>query len=63
VPDILQGGNHVEQAKWKRQQSLIRTLHWRPELLEKANLSDKDKKFLESYVKSCEDQNQDKSAS
>ena len=63
VPDILQGGNHVEQAKWKRQQSLIRTLHWRPELLEIANLSDKDKKFLESYIKSCEDQNQDKSAS
>lgn len=63
VPEILQNGNHVEQAKWKRHQSLIRTLHWRPELLETATLSDKDKKFLEGYIKSLEDQKQDKSAS
>ena len=56
VPEILQGGNHVEQAKWKRQQSLIRTLNWRPDLLEKANLTLKDKKFLENYMKSFEEE-------
>jgi len=56
VPEILQGGNHVEQAKWKRQQSLIRTLNWRPDLLEKANLTIKDKKFLENYMKSFEEE-------
>ncbi|NLA79556.1 MAG: tRNA (guanosine(37)-N1)-methyltransferase TrmD, partial [Chloroflexi bacterium] len=36
---------------WKRQQSLIRTLEWRPDLLEKANLSKEDQRFLEAYLK------------
>lgn len=51
VPEILVGGNHVLQAKWKRQQSLIRTLEWRPDLLEKASLSKEDKRFLDAYIK------------
>ena len=51
VPEILIGGNHILQAKWKRQQSLIRTLEWRPDLLEKANLSKEDQRFLEAYLK------------
>ena len=63
VPEILQGGNHVEQAKWKRQQLLIRTFEWRPDLLEKATLTDKDKKFLENYKKSLEEYNEQKPAS
>jgi tRNA (guanine37-N1)-methyltransferase len=50
VPEVMQNGNLPEQLKWKRQQSLIRTLKWRPDLLEKANLSEKDKKFLEKYT-------------
>ncbi len=47
---MLQQGNHAQQARWKREQSLIRTLLWRPDLLLKADLSDKDRKFLEDYV-------------
>lgn len=50
VPEIMQNGNLGEQLKWKRQQSLIRTLKWRPDLLEKANLSEKDRKFLKKYI-------------
>jgi len=50
VPEVLQQGNHAQQARWKREQSLIRTLLWRPDLLLKADLSDKDRKFLEDYV-------------
>jgi tRNA (guanine37-N1)-methyltransferase len=50
VPEVMQNGNLGEQLKWKRQQSLIRTLKWRPDLLEKANLSDKDRKFLKKYI-------------
>lgn len=50
VPEIMQNGNLGEQLKWKRQQSLIRTLRWRPNLLEKANLSEKDRKFLKKYI-------------
>jgi len=53
VPEIMQNGNLGEQLKWKRQQSLIRTLKWRPDLLEKAELSEKDRKFLKKYVEDC----------
>ncbi|MFZ3071439.1 MAG: tRNA (guanosine(37)-N1)-methyltransferase TrmD [Anaerolineaceae bacterium] len=50
VPDVLQQGNHAEQARWRREQSLIRTLLWRPDLLRKADLSEKDRAFLEQYI-------------
>ncbi len=56
VPEVMQQGNLGEQLKWKRKQSLIRTFKWRPDLLEKANLSDKDRKFLDRYL---EDSNSD----
>ena len=51
VPEVMQNGNLAEQLKWKRQQSLIRTLKWRPELLEKAHLSEKDREFLSKLIK------------
>jgi len=50
VPEIMQNGNLGEQLKWKRQQSLIRTLKWRPDLLEKANLTETDWKFIQNYL-------------
>ncbi|RLY78899.1 tRNA (guanosine(37)-N1)-methyltransferase TrmD, partial [Staphylococcus hominis] len=49
VPDVLLSGNHANIEKWRHEQKLIRTLHKRPDLLEKYQLSDKDKEFLESY--------------
>ena len=42
VPEVLLSGNHAEIARWKREQSLIRTLSRRPELLRKAGLSERD---------------------
>ena len=48
VPEVLLNGNHAEIAKWRREQSIIKTLKMRPELLEKAELSEKDRKFLDS---------------
>lgn len=54
VPEVMQNGNLGEQLKWKRQQSLIRTLKLRPDLLEKANLSDKDHKFLKKFIEASE---------
>lgn len=54
VPEVMQNGNLGEQLKWKRQQSLIRTLKLRPDLLEKANLSDKDHKFLKKFIEESE---------
>ncbi len=48
VPEVLLSGNHQEVARWRRQQSLLRTLQRRPELLDKAQLTDEDVKYLES---------------
>ncbi len=39
VPEILLSGNHAQIAKWRRQQSIIRTLERRPELLDKVKLN------------------------
>ncbi len=52
VPDILLSGHHANINKWKREQSLIRTYLKRPDLLEKADLSDKDLEFINKYKNS-----------
>jgi len=46
VPEVLLSGNHAEIAKWRRRQSLLRTLLRRPELLQQAELSEEEKSFL-----------------
>lgn len=48
VPEILLSGNHAQIAKWRRQEQLRRTLATRPDLLEKAELSEDDKQFLDA---------------
>ncbi|KPK43881.1 MAG: tRNA (guanine-N1)-methyltransferase [Nitrospira bacterium SM23_35] len=42
VPEILLSGNHKDILRWRRKQALLRTLRQRPELLEKAPLSEED---------------------
>ena len=51
VPDVLLSGNHAEIAKWRREQSLRRTLERRPDLLEEAALTKADLKLLEAIRK------------
>jgi tRNA (guanine37-N1)-methyltransferase len=46
VPDILLSGNHGQIARWRRQESLRRTLERRPDLLKKIALSPDDKIML-----------------
>ncbi len=46
VPAELLSGNHEAIARWRREQSLLRTLQLRPDLLDKAPLSQEDLKFL-----------------
>ena len=48
VPDVLLSGHHKNIDKWRREQSLIRTKERRPDLLENANLSKEDIKFLDT---------------
>jgi tRNA (guanine37-N1)-methyltransferase len=47
IPEVLLSGNHAEIARWRRQESLRRTLLHRPDLLLKADLSQEDRSFLE----------------
>ena len=48
VTPVLLSGNHAAIAKWRREQSLLRTLHKRPDLLAAAELTKQDKKYLVS---------------
>ena len=47
VPGVLLSGHHANIEKWRREQSIIRTLEHRPDLLEQAVLTKKEKLFLE----------------
>ncbi len=46
VPEVLLSGNHAQVAQWHREQSIIRTLERRPELLDKANLSSEERYLI-----------------
>lgn len=60
VPDILLSGHHANVEKWRREQSIIRTLKNRPELLEDAVLSKKEQKFLDELLRQQELENAQK---
>jgi tRNA (guanine37-N1)-methyltransferase len=46
VPPVLLSGNHAAIARWRREQSLLRTLSRRPDLLARADLTAADRRFL-----------------
>jgi tRNA (guanine37-N1)-methyltransferase len=48
VPEVLLSGDHGKIEKWRREQALIRTFNKRPDMIEKAGLSEADKKFIEN---------------
>ncbi|WKZ36387.1 MAG: tRNA (guanosine(37)-N1)-methyltransferase TrmD [Anaerolineales bacterium] len=48
APDILLSGNHGKIEKWRREQALERTFRKRPDMLEKAELTKEDLKFIET---------------
>lgn len=48
VPEVLLSGDHSKIEKWRREQALLRTFRKRPDILERAKLSEADKKFVES---------------
>lgn len=51
VPEVLMSGHHANIEKWRREQSVIRTAKNRPDLLEKAELTEKEKKLAEEVQK------------
>jgi len=50
VPEVLRSGNHAEIARWRREQSLLRTKRRRPDLLAKAPLTAEDIAFLNEHA-------------
>ena len=50
VPEVLLSGHHANIEKWKRKESLKRTYIKRPDLLESAELTDKDRKMLNEII-------------
>lgn len=50
VPEILSSGDHARVARWRREQALLRTYFRRPDLLDMAELSEEDRKFLEKIT-------------
>ena len=51
VPEVLVSGHHANIEAWKRQQSLKRTLERRPDLLEAAELTEKERAYLRNLKK------------
>lgn len=48
VPEVLLSGHHAQVARWRREQSLLRTYQRRPDLLARARLAQADREFLDS---------------
>ena len=51
VPEVLMSGHHANVEKWRREQSIARTAKWRPDLLKKADLSNKEWNYVRQIRK------------
>lgn len=51
VPPVLLSGNHGEIKEWRRNKSIEKTLKKRPDLIEKACLTEKEKKLIKTLKK------------
>lgn len=54
VPEVLLSGHHANIARARREESLRRTFERRPDLLERAELSDADRRFLRALARERE---------
>jgi len=50
VPEVLLSGDHARIEAWRREQSLRRTLHRRPDMLERTELSEVDRDLLDQMI-------------
>lgn len=51
VPEVLLSGHHKNIEIWQREEAIKRTYERRPELLQRAELSKKERIFLDAYIK------------
>ena len=50
VPEVLRSGNHRLIERWRRKESIRRTLEYRPDLLQNTKLRQSDQKILEEIL-------------
>jgi len=50
VPEVLLSGHHANIDAWRREQSILRTYERRPDLLEKADLTEEEGEFLTKLI-------------
>ncbi len=50
VPEVLLTGHHANIDTWRRQQSILRTYERRPDLLERANLTEDEREYLTRLI-------------
>jgi tRNA (guanine37-N1)-methyltransferase len=48
APEVLMNGDHQQIRRWRREQQLRKTLANRPDLLERADLNEEDRRVLEA---------------
>lgn len=50
VPEVLRSGDHARVERWRRAQSLARTIRWRPDLIEaRGGLTEADEALLAEF--------------
>lgn len=57
VPEVLLSGHHANVEKWRREQSILRTWKMRPDLLEKAELTGKERTWLAREIEKVQNRN------
>lgn len=54
VPDVLLSGNHEEIRRWRRKESLRRTILRRPDLIDKFHPTDEDRTLIREIMQEME---------
>ena len=58
VPPVLLSGHHANVEAWRREQSIYRTAKWRPDLLKKADLSNREWNQIRQWRKQWKEESQ-----
>ena len=56
MPEVLRSGDHAKVARWQKKQSILRTLHRRPDLFYKLRFPYKtraERKFIAELEEMC----------
>ena len=56
VPEVLLNGDHAKIAAWRRQQSLLATARFRPDLLAEAALTPKERRWLAEQLETPDEE-------